>query len=103
MVYQAEYPPQEKCESVIGAPVTANNVHGKDVRSKKVRSFRRILGGLGSRTLEEQAGVWKSWSEYSRPREQAVTLADVKANVVVKRLQDRPQTTLGKCTKHRSL
>ena len=62
----------------------ANNVHKQDVGSHKVGSHCRVCGGLRSRTLEEIADFWKTWSECDRPIERAVTWAHVKANIVMR-------------------
>ena len=54
--------------------------------SSQVESHRRLYGGLRGRTPEGLAYFWKAWSEYDQPMEQAVTWADVKANIVEKEL-----------------
>ena len=53
VIYQAGYPPQGNCKSVIEYLIMANNVHEGDVSFHKVESQRRVHGGLRGRTLEE--------------------------------------------------
>ena len=65
MVYQAEYPPQENCESVVEVLLMPNSVHGEDASSHDVGSHRRVSGGLRGHTLEELA-QWRVWSEQDR-------------------------------------
>ena len=78
MVFQAGYPPQGNCTSLVEALIMANNVHEEDVRSHQVGSHRRVYGALRRpHTLEELAALWRAWSGQDRP----VTWADVKANI----------------------
>ena len=67
MVYQAEYPPQGNCRSVIQALIMAKNVHEQDVGSHKVGSHHRVHGGLRSHTREELTVLWRAWSEHDWP------------------------------------
>ena len=53
VIYQAGYPPQGNCKSVMEDLITANKVQEEDVSSHKVESQRRVCGDLRSRTLEE--------------------------------------------------
>ena len=53
MAYQAEYPPQGNCESVVEVLIVANNVHEEDAGSFTVErehagSRHHTLGGVGS-------------------------------------------------------
>ena len=71
MVYQAEYPPQGNCKSVIEALIVANNVHEEDVSYHEVGSPRRVFRNLRGQTLESQLqygehGVGKIDSQNSR-------------------------------------
>ena len=50
-VYQADYPPQGACKSVMEALIMGNNVHKEDAGSLKMGSHRRVYGSLRSRTL----------------------------------------------------
>ena len=84
VVYQAEFPPQANCMSVIEALIMTNNVREEDAGSHKVGSHRRAYGGARSHTLEQLAEFGKVWSVYDRPMDQAVTWADVKSDIVVR-------------------
>ena len=90
MVYQAEYPPQGNCKSVI----LCNNVHEEGVCSHKVVTHLRFFGSLRGHTLEKLEAVWRSWSEQDWPFRQAVSSADVKANIVVKPAAEIHETSL---------
>ena len=46
MVFQAEYPPQENCKSVIEALIMSNKMHEEDAGSLMVGSHRRVHGGF---------------------------------------------------------
>ena len=85
MVDQAQYLPQGNCKSVIEGLFMANNVHEEDASSHDVGNHRRVFDGLRSHTLDTLAALWRAWSEHRLVR-QAVTLSDVKANIVVKRV-----------------
>ena len=86
IVYQAEYPPQGNCKSVMEALIMANNVHEEDVSSHKVTTHRTVFGGLRSHTLEKLPASWRSWTEQDRLAWQAVSWAAVKANIVVEQV-----------------
>ena len=61
-------------------------MHEEVAVSVKVGSHSRVHEGLRSHTLEELAAQWKAWSVCDRPISQAVTRADVKANIAVKQV-----------------
>ena len=61
MAYQAEYPPQGNCESVVEVLIVANNVHEENAGSFTVE---REHAGLRNHTLEELEAPWQAWSVY---------------------------------------
>ena len=48
--------------------------------------WEATAGCTGAEGAAQVAALWKAWSKYDTPMEQAVTWADVKANIVVKQV-----------------
>ena len=84
VVYQAEYPPQGNWNSVIETTIMASHVREEDVCSYKVGGHRKAFDSPKGQALEKLAAVWRSCGGQDWLVRQAVSWADVKANIVVK-------------------
>ena len=85
VVYQAEYPPQGNCKSVIEALIMANNVHQEDLNSHKMENFHGVYGAFQSRTLEHIASFCAKLAGRDGKVDKAITWADVVKEVAVPR------------------